>query len=175
MQALTLMLQAVLLLPWAFFHVIIDSSPISWTSLLPCLLATSLLLVYVFYVESIAMQHSSSYHVAVTSSCCSFVSALLLSVLAKQYLDQEHQHGLSVGVVMGGVLFVLATPSLARPVRSSHGLLVGYSTSGLPLYSSQPSPPSLNWLKPFLSRILENTDSRRIFYFLILNFVGGIK
>lgn len=174
MQALTLMIQAVLLLPWALYHFIIDSSPIPWVSLLPCLLATSLLLVFIFYIESIATQHSSSYQVAVTSSCCSFASALLLSVLAKQYLDQEHEHGLSVGVVMGGVLLVLATPSLAQPVRSSHGLLVGYSTSGLPLYSSQPSSPSIiSWLKPFLSRILENTDSRRIFYFLILNFVGG--
>ena len=167
------MVQAILLLPWAFFHLIINSFPISWTSLLPCLLATSLLLVYVFYIESIATQHSSSYHVAVTSSCCSFASALLLSVIAKQYLDWEHGHGLSVGVLMGGVLFVLASPSLARPVSSSRGLLVGYSTSGLPLYSSQPSAPAVNWLKPFLSRILENTDSRRIFYFLLLNFVGG--
>ena len=173
MQALTLMLQSLLLLPWVFFHVMIDSSPILWSSLLPCVLATSLLLVYIFYMESIATQHSSSHHVAVTSSCCSFGSALLLSVLAKQYSDQEQGHELSVGVFMGGVLFVLATPSLARPVRSSHGLLVGYSTSGLPLYSSQPSTASVNWLKPFLSRILENTDSRRIFYFLMLNFVGG--
>ena len=68
---------------------------------------------------------------------------------------------------------VVATVMLTHPTQRSHGTLVGYSTSGLPLYSSQRGPPSIfESIRPTLGKIMDNPDSRRIFYFLIINLVS---
>ncbi len=71
----------------------------------------------------------------------------------------------------------LATLNLTSSMRSgARGFFVGYSSSGLPLYNLSQSQALhdagqsiARTLKDGLSQILGNTDSRRIFYFLLLN------
>ena len=145
---------------------------VTWSSYLPCLLVTALLQVADYYTTSIATQRVDHHRLASVASLASFLSASIWAWLI-WWLFPPVDHTLSAGVVIAIVLFVLVTPSLTRPLSRSQGSLVGYSTSGLPLYQSlQKTPPSLlEAIRPALVKIMENTDSRRIFYFLILNLV----
>ncbi len=135
---------------------------------------TALLQVADYYTTSIATQRVDHHRLASVASLASFLSASIWAWLV-WWLFSPVDHTLSAGVVIAIVLFVLVTPSLTRPLSKSHGgTLVGYSTSGLPLYQSlQKTPPSLlEAIRPAIIKIMENTDSRRIFYFLILNLVS---
>ena len=145
---------------------------VSWSSVLPCLVTTSLLQVADFYTSSIAFTRVDNHRLACTSSLASFFSACSLAYLI-WWLFPPVDHTLSAGVVIAAVLFILATPSLTRPVSRSQGTLIGYSAAGLPLYQSQKGRSSLlEVVRPAFAKIMENTDSRRIFYFLILNLVS---
>ena len=63
----------------------------------------------------------------------------------------------------------------------SNGNFVGYSSTGMPMYSfadehMQKSAHSLlPMLKSGMRQILEDKNSRSIFYFLLLNLVSGIQ
>ena len=140
---------------------------------LPALLLTSGVFVLDYYVESMALQRMDVHRVARAGSLASFLSALALASAA-HFLSHAPptSHALTAGVVIASVLLLGATVALTTPFSGGHGKLVGYSTSGLPLYASQYVTPSLlRWAQISLRRILEKTDSRRIFYFLILNLV----
>lgn len=146
---------------------------IPWSSALPCLVLTGLLQVADYYTTSIATQRVDQHRLACVSSLSSFLLAFSLACLLWWVLPPV-DHTLSAGVVIATVLFVLVTPSLTRPVSRSHGILVGYSTAGLPLYQSshqKMAPSVLEIIRPAFIKIMENSDSRRIFYFLILNLV----
>lgn len=145
----------------------------SWSSALICLLTTSLVQVVDFYSTSIASQKLDVHRIAHLSSLVAFLSAFLLAS-ALWYFSVPMAHRLSAGVVIGAVFFILATPTLTRPLpRSSQNTLIGYSAAGLPLYQSQMSAPSLlDYVRPSMQKIMENPDSRRIFYFLLLNLVS---
>ena len=153
-------------------HNHITQVSISWSSALFCLLTTSLVQVVDFYSSSIACQKLDAHRIALISSEVAFLSALLLAG-ALWYFGVPMEHKLSAGVVIGAVFFILATPTLTRPLpRSSQNTLIGYSVTGLPLYQSQANAPSLmDYVRPSLQKIMENPDSRRIFYFLLLNLV----
>ena len=76
-------------------------------------------------------------------------------------------------------LFIpIATQILTSPTKATKGSLVGYSAAGLPLYSftgdtlHRTSQSVLMIIRNGLRQILEETDSRRIFYFLCVNLVG---
>ena len=146
---------------------------VSWSSALFCLLMISLVQVVDFYLTSIACQKLDAHRIALLSSVVSFVSALHLASIL-WYFGVPMAHRLSAGVVIGAVFFILATPTLTRPLpRSLQNTLIGYSATGLPLYQSQMSAPSvLDHIRPSLQKIMENPDSRRIFYFLLLNLVS---
>ena len=73
-------------------------------------------------------------------------------------------------VVLYVTVFISAASMLSYPGRGGGRTLIGYSASGLPLYSGEVSPS--NWIKESLHSILINPDSRRIFYFLCLNLVS---
>lgn len=66
---------------------------------------------------------------------------------------------------------------LAWPSKNSKGSFIGYSPAGLPLYSftgealQRTSHSVVIVLKNGLRQILEESDSRRIFYFLCINLV----
>ena len=79
--------------------------------------------------------------------------------------------------MIAAIFFLFSTTILTRPApRSSSYSLVGYSSSGLPLYSVHRSHLSYSSLLPLLregvGKVMEDTNSRRIFYFLLLNLVG---
>ena len=170
--------QSVLLIPWVVLHfgssltTSTASSYHPWSSSLSCIAVISILFVAEFYIDSAVTQHEESASVALTSSVTAFITALTFSLTLKYLYPTDHHHSPSVGVVLATGLLLLSTITLTRPVRQSHGLLVGYSTSGLPLYASQQPPPSLlDRLTPLFTKIIENKDSRRIFYFLVINLV----
>ena len=74
--------------------------------------------------------------------------------------------------------FVSATHILTSASKTSKGSLIGYSASGLPLYSftsdafHRTSQSVLSVLRNGLRQILEESDSRKIFYFLCVNLVS---
>ena len=146
---------------------------IPWSSVLVCLFATSLAQVIDYYATSIASQHLDSHGVGRLSSIASFIFSLVLACLLWNYVPSSSDHEITAGVVIASILFILATPMLTRPQsRSSQSTLVGYSAAGLPLYQSQRgSSIVVDFLRPAFYKIMENSDSRRIFYFLLLNLV----
>ena len=169
-QAFIHFVQALILLPCGMFSLVVNPAPS--LSSLSCLLLFALLSVVHFYADSVARQHVDLYQLAAFVTFVSVVISVGVSVYL-EYQNPTMHHGLSVGVVLASMLLLLATLFLTRSSQSSQGLLIGYSAAGLPLYSSQVTPPtSINWMRPLLGQILENPDSRRIFYFLLLNLVS---
>ena len=79
-----------------------------------------------------------------------------------------------MGVVLAFLFLFLSTIFLTRSPKQTQGILIGYSAAGLPLYSSQQTgkTSSGNWFKPVIAQIIENHDSRRILFFLLLNLVS---
>ena len=166
------LIEALILLPWGGVTLLTASAPL--LSSLPCLLLVGLLSVIGFYSDTVAKQRIDTPRLTVLTTLVSIFTSLGVSFYLS-YQSSAIHHGLTVGVVLASCLLLLATLYLARSPPTSQGLLVGYSAAGLPLYSSQRAPPtSLNWIKPILGQILDNTDSRRIFYFLILNLVSNL-
>ena len=51
------------------------------------------------------------------------------------------------------------------------GNLIGYTTGGLPIYNYQTPQSVLNTVQSLLRQIVEQSESRQIFYFLCLNLV----
>ena len=164
------LIQSICLLPWGGVNFLTNSTPsLTW---LPCLVIFSFLLVIDFYADAVAKQHSEASRLSCLSTLVPIFTSLGVSFYLGYNTPQLH-HALSVGVVLAALLLLLATIFLTRTVQQSHGLLIGYSASGLPLYSSQQTiSGNTNWLKPLLGQILEKSDSRRIFYFLLLNLVS---
>jgi len=78
------------------------------------------------------------------------------------------------------VLPCTATYTLTQPVRSGsgRGSLVGYSAAGPPLYNfagdalQRTSQSVMVLARSGLRQILDESDSRRIFYFLCINLVS---
>ena len=145
----------------------------SWSSALICLLATSIAQVIDYYTISIATQHLDTPAVSRLSSMASFIFCLVIAYLLCSHTSSD-EHGITVGVVIATVLYILATPILAGSMpRSSTSTLIGYSASGLPLYQSRDTPSVMDLLRPGLRKIMDSPDSRRILYFLLLNLVCG--
>lgn len=75
-------------------------------------------------------------------------------------------------------VFSLATQILTEPSRTTRGSFIGYSPAGMPLYNlsgdafHRTSSSLLLIAKNGLRQILEESDSRKIFYFLCLNLVS---
>ena len=149
-----------------------------WLSLILCLSVFSIVSVVDFYIASYAGQHLDTSQVAMVSSLIPFVVSLgtaCLNLVLTPEGTSGSSHGLSMGVALAFVFLFLATLFLTRSARQTHGVLIGYSAAGLPLYSSSQQTSktgSGNWFKPIMGQILENPDSRRIFLFLLLNLVS---
>ncbi|XP_022104644.1 zinc transporter 5-like [Acanthaster planci] len=190
LHAYSTLLQAVMLLPWALFHMFIhDSQVLSWWSLLAPL-AVIVLVVFIvdYYVESVCTNRLDIFKTSRLGAYALFTSALLLAYLwsgegaASAVLGQMGQgeaveHGLSGGVVFSTLLFMLATRVLGFPIPKANtkGSLVGYTAGGLPLYNftgdalHRTSQSIMTISKNILRQILEEYDSRQIFYYLCIN------
>ncbi|KAG8598711.1 hypothetical protein GDO81_002713 [Engystomops pustulosus] len=190
LQALSHLVSVILLCPWVIVLAATTESKVeSWWSLgMPFITVIFSVMILDFYVESVcAVKMEMS-----KSARCGFFVVVLSALLLGNYwthpiTDQlramnkpAHQpgteHVLSGGVVVSSIFFLLSANILATASRKGQkGTLVGYSPEGTPLYtfmgdalhSTSPSMP--RFLKDSLKQILEEHDSRQIFYFLCLN------
>ncbi|XP_031466014.1 zinc transporter 5 isoform X2 [Phasianus colchicus] len=161
----------------------------SWSSLImPFITVIFFVVILDFYVESICSVKMESSKCARYGSFLIFVSALLfgnfwthpitdqLRAMNRPAHHESTEHVLSGGVVVSAVFFILSANILSSPSRKGQkGTLIGYSPEGTPLYNFmgdaiQQSSQSLpRFIKESLKQILEEYDSRQIFYFLCLN------
>ena len=182
LQALSATLSAALLLPWVLVQLATQSEPLPSLGSLSLLLLLGLAQLADFYSTTIAAQRVDHTKISRIGSVLSFSVALAMASLSFYWYNSnnvnEEEHGLSVGVVMATIFFLVATVTLTRQTpRSSSYSLIGYSSAGLPLYSTQRSlqfsyGSLLSVVKDGLRKIMDDGNSRRIFYFLLLNLVG---
>uniref|UniRef100_A0A8C0X9P4 Zinc transporter n=1 Tax=Castor canadensis TaxID=51338 RepID=A0A8C0X9P4_CASCN len=161
----------------------------SWFSLImPFTTVVFFVMILDFYVDSICSVKMEVSKCACYGSFPIFISALLfgnfwthpitdqLRAMNRAAHQESTEHVLSGGVVVSAVFFILSASILSSPSkRGQKGTLIGYSPEGTPLYnfmgdafqhSSQSIP---RFIKESLKQILEESDSRQIFYFLCLN------
>lgn len=190
LNALITFISALLLAPWAFFLRIIQEGTIqSWFTLFVLMCVISVFVfVLDYYVVSISTQKLDVGRSAQCATVGVFVSAFLFALIwnhpyvtavsmtskAQDVIADEHL--LSGGVVFSCVMFLFAVSLLSSPQKmGSKGYLVGYSSSGLPLYTfpgealHKTSQSILLIVGKSLKQILDEPDSRKIFYFLCLN------
>ncbi|KAM8793541.1 proton-coupled zinc antiporter SLC30A5-like [Eudromia elegans] len=190
LQALSHLVSVLLLSPWVIVLSLTTESRVeSWSSLImPFITVIFFVVILDFYVESICSVQMEASKYARYGSFLIFISALLfgnfwthpitdqLRAMSKPPHQESTEHVLSGGVVVSAVFFILSANILSSPSRKGQkGTLIGYSPEGTPLYNFmgdalQPSSLSLPcFIKESLKQILEEYDSRQIFYFLCLN------
>uniref|UniRef100_A0A8C7A874 Zinc transporter n=1 Tax=Nothoprocta perdicaria TaxID=30464 RepID=A0A8C7A874_NOTPE len=190
LQALSHLVSVLLLSPWVVVLSLTTESKVeSWSSLImPFITVIFFVVILDFYVESICSVKMEASKCARYGSFLIFTSALLfgnfwthpitdqLRAMNKPPHQESTEHVLSGGVVVSAVFFILSANILSSPSRKGQkGTLIGYSPEGTPLYhfmgdALQQSSQSLpRFIKESLKQILEEYDSRQIFYFLCLN------
>lgn len=189
LYALDNLVSSAVLLPWVIvLSTTTESKVESWSSLLlPFGMIIFCVLILEFYVEAMCSAKMEAPRVAWYGSGALFLSALILANFWTHPLsDQLHplgktttqstEHVLSGGVIVSATFFILASSILSSPSRRGQkGTLVGYSPEGTPLYNfmgdalQQTSQSLPRFIKDSLKQILEEYDSRQIFYFLCLN------
>uniref|UniRef100_A0A8C7V6N6 Zinc transporter n=1 Tax=Oncorhynchus mykiss TaxID=8022 RepID=A0A8C7V6N6_ONCMY len=192
LYALDNLVSCIVLLPnnWVF----VTSKVESWSALiLPFGMIIFSVMILEFYVESICIAKMEAPRCARYGSIFLFLSGLLLAnfwthplteqlrTMSKtpQQESTETEHVLSGGVLVSAIFFIMADSILSSPSKKGQkGTLVGYSPEGTPLYNFmgdalQHTSQSLpRFIKDSLKQILEEYDSRQIFYFLCLNLVS---
>nr|KAF6367070.1 solute carrier family 30 member 5 [Pipistrellus kuhlii] len=161
----------------------------SWFSLItPFTTVIFFVMILDFYVDAICSVKIEVNKCARYGSFTVFISALLfgnfwthpitdqLRAMNRAAHQESTEHVLSGGVVVSAIFFILSANILSSPSkRGQKGTLIGYSPEGTPLYNfmgdafqhtSQSIP---RFIKESLKQILEENDSRQIFYFLCLN------
>ncbi|KAJ4926153.1 hypothetical protein JOQ06_008336 [Pogonophryne albipinna] len=190
LYALDNLVSAVVLLPWVIvLSATTESKVESWSSLiLPFGMIILSVMILEFYVEAICNTKMEAPRCARYGAIALFLSALLLAnfwthpltdqlrSMSKPPQQVSTEHVLSGGVIVSAIFFIMSSSILSSPSRKGQkGTLVGYSPEGTPLYNfmgdalqhtSQSIP---RFIKDSLKQILEEYDSRQIFYFLCLN------
>ncbi|CAL8320919.1 unnamed protein product [Lota lota] len=191
LYALDNLVSSAVLLPWVIvLSATTESKVESWSALiLPFAMIVFSVMILEFYVEAVCAAKMEAPRCARYSTVALFLSALLLahfwtypftdqllSVRTTLHGQGGTEHVLSGGVVVSAVIFIMASSILSAPSRKGQkGTLVGYSPEGTPLYNFmgdalQHTSQSLpRFIKESLKQILEEYDSRQIFYFLCLN------
>uniref|UniRef100_A0A8D0A938 Zinc transporter n=1 Tax=Sander lucioperca TaxID=283035 RepID=A0A8D0A938_SANLU len=190
LYALDNLVSAVVLLPWVIvLSATTESKVESWSSLiLPFGMIILSVMILEFYVEAICNTKMETPRCARYGAVALFLSALLLAnfwthpltdqlrSMSKPAQQLSTEHVLSGGVIVSAVFFIMASSILSSPSKKGQkGTLVGYSPEGTPLYNFmgdalQHTSQSLpRFIKDSLKQILEEYDSRQIFYFLCLN------
>lgn len=189
LHALSTLCSTVLLLPWVLFVFFTRESLLtSWWSVLLPLFIITVIFVLNYYVEAVCITRLDQSRTSRFGAMATFLAALAFSFLWNHpfvsqltNLSDLHKvisvdHVFSGGVAFSFVLFMFATNILSTPIRGgSRGSFIGYSAAGLPLYSftgdtlHRTSHSMMLIAKNGLRQILEESDSRRIFYFLCVN------
>ncbi|XP_077478189.1 proton-coupled zinc antiporter SLC30A5 isoform X1 [Stigmatopora argus] len=190
LYALDNLVSSVVLLPWVIILSFTTESKVdSWSTLiLPFAMIIVSLMILEFYVEAICNAKMEVQRCARYGSFALFSSALLLAnfwthpltdqlrSMSKPLQGNSTEHVLSSGVLVSAIFFIMSSSILSSPSRKGQkGTLVGYSPEGTPLYNFmgdalQHTSQSLpRFIKDSLKQILEEYDSRQIFYFLCLN------
>ncbi|XP_018424818.1 PREDICTED: zinc transporter 5 [Nanorana parkeri] len=190
LQTLSHLVSVILLCPWVIVLAATTESKVeSWSSLImPFITVIFSVVILDFYVESICLVKMEVSKCARYGYFLIVISALLLGnfwthpitdqlrAMNKPAHQPSTEHVLSGGVVVSSIFFLLSANILSSASRKGQkGTLVGYSPEGTPLYtfmgdalhSTSPSMP--RFIKDSLKQILEEYDSRQIFYFLCLN------
>uniref|UniRef100_A0A673N9L5 Zinc transporter n=1 Tax=Sinocyclocheilus rhinocerous TaxID=307959 RepID=A0A673N9L5_9TELE len=160
----------------------------SWSGLiLPFAMIIFSVMILDFYVESICTAKLETSRCARYGSIFLFLSGLLLAnfwthpltdqlrAISKPDQQNSTEHVLSGGVLVSACFFIMGNILSAPSSKGQKGTLVGYSPEGTPLYNFmgdalQHTSQSLpRFIKESLKQILEEYDSRQIFYFLCLN------
>ncbi|XP_016148009.1 zinc transporter 5-like [Sinocyclocheilus grahami] len=190
LYALSNLVSAVVLLPWVIvLSATTESKVESWSGvILPFAMIIFSVMILDFYVESICTAKLETSRSARYGSIFLFLSGLLLAnfwthpltdqlrAISKPDQQNSTEHVLSGGVLVSACFFIMADSILSAPSsKGQKGTLVGYSPEGTPLYNFmgdafQHTSQSLpRFIKESLKQILEEYDSRQIFYFLCLN------
>uniref|UniRef100_A0A8D3ASW6 Zinc transporter n=1 Tax=Scophthalmus maximus TaxID=52904 RepID=A0A8D3ASW6_SCOMX len=176
LYALDNLVSAMVLLPWVIvLSATTESKVESWSSLiLPFGMIIFSVMILEFYVEAVCNAKMEAPRCARYGAVALFLSALRSIGKPPQQVSTEHV--LSGGVLVSAVFFIMSSSILSSPSRKGHkGTLVGYSPEGTPLYNFmgdalQHTSQSLpRFIKESLKQILDEYDSRQIFYFLCLN------
>lgn len=187
LNALSTLVSVALLAPFSFLLRLtqIEMVP-SWSSfIIPFLFISLVWLVINFYADAMCATKLESLLAARIASLSCFILALVIGPYLSSYLtldtnkrDFVEEHFVSGGVLFGWIMFILATIILTSPQsQSAKGKLVGYSSSGLPLYTfsgeliQKTSSSVALVIKNSLKQILKESDSRKIFYFLCVNLI----
>uniref|UniRef100_G3Q1L1 Zinc transporter n=1 Tax=Gasterosteus aculeatus aculeatus TaxID=481459 RepID=G3Q1L1_GASAC len=188
LYALDNLVSAIVLLPWVVvLSLTTDSKVESWSSLiLPFGMIILSVTILEFYVEAICNTKMETPRCARYGAIALFLSALLLAnfwthpltdqlrSMSKPPQQVSTEHVLSGGVIVSAIFFIMSPPKHLW-IKGQKGTLVGYSPEGTPLYNFmgdalQHTSQSLpRFIKDSLKQILEEYDSRQIFYFLCLN------
>ncbi|XP_028929247.1 zinc transporter 5 isoform X2 [Ornithorhynchus anatinus] len=192
LQALSHLVSALLLCPWVVvLSATTESKVESWLALtVPFATAIFSVAILDFYVDSLCSAKMEASKCARYGSFLAVLSALLfgnlwthpiadqLRAIDRPAHRESTEHVPSGGVVVSAVFFTLAANILSSPSKKGQkGTLVGYSPEGTPLYSfmgdalQHGSHSVPRFIKESLKQILEESDSRHIFYFLCLNLV----
>uniref|UniRef100_A0A7N8Y7Z5 Zinc transporter n=1 Tax=Mastacembelus armatus TaxID=205130 RepID=A0A7N8Y7Z5_9TELE len=190
LYALDNLVSSMVLLPWVIvLSVTTESKVESWSSLiLPFGMIIFSVMILEFYVEAICSAKMEMPRCARYGTIALFLSALLLAnfwthpltdqlrSMSKPPQQVSTEHVLSGGVLVSSIFFIMSSSILSSPSKKGQkGTLVGYSPEGTPLYNFmgdalQHTSQSLpRFIKDSLKQILEEYDSRQIFYFLCLN------
>lgn len=190
LYALSNLVSTIVLLPWVIvLSVTTESKVESWSSLiLPFGMIIFSVMILEFYVESICITKMEAPRCARYGAIFLFLSSVLLAnfwthpltdqlrSMSKPSQQGSTEHVLSGGVLVSAIFFIMADSILSSPSKKGQkGTLVGYSPEGTPLYNFmgdalQHTSQSLpRFIKDSLKQILEEYDSRQIFYFLCLN------
>lgn len=189
LHAFSNLVSAGILWPWAGFSYLTTEFEVqSWVNIIiPFIIVIFSVCIIDYYIENVASNHMHSSRLAMYSTAAIFGGALLLSytwnhpymaratTLHKLKDIITEDHALSGGVIFSVLIFVLATRMLLSLGRQAKGSFIGYSPTGVPLYSfssdalKQTSHSLIGVLKGGLKHILEESDSRKIFYFLCIN------
>lgn len=191
LYALDNLVSAAVLLPWVVVLATTTESKVdSWSSLIvPLGMIVFSVMILEFYVEAVCCAKMEAPRCARYGSSALFLSALMLANFWTHPLTDQlrsmskppqqqasTEHVLSGGVIVSAVFFIMASSILSSPSKKGQkGTLVGYSPEGTPLYNFmgdalQHTSQSLpRFIKDSLKQILEEYDSRQIFYFLCLN------
>nr|CAD7198599.1 unnamed protein product [Timema douglasi] len=188
LNSLSSPLEGVVLLPETLFLLLTQEN--KGFSFLGDILPLSAVAIFIyvinFYVDAACIQRLELPRVARIGSVSLFLWALLAALLWGWPYSEElvgkvtRDHTLSGGGLLKSYSVLAATLGLTSSSKlGAKGSLVGYSSSGLPLYNftnsalHHTSRSILRLATGMLKQVLMDNNSRRIFYFLCLNLTAS--